>query len=314
MHIYQLNYLLIINQERNLSRAAEKCFVTESALSQFIGNLERSCGLKLFFRAKNVMTPTAAGMLYIEAAQKIVDTYESLQQDIEKYKCANNFKIKLGMTTERSERIFPFIFNQFHSQYPEIKLQLINDRYESSLERLAESKLNMVLAAIPEGFPLPNSSLFFTKPLFTEDLVLIVSPSHPFAVWNQEHPKESLPLFELDDEPFIGFEENMVLHWYSSTIFEQIKIRPNEILHVGSINTGVEFVKKGIGFSIVPRYLIPADKSPSICIIPTSPQLKWTHNVIYLKKKPLTIFERYIMQLISDGFQSLAREKGSIAP
>lgn len=306
MQIHQLKYLVIINQERNLSRAAEKCFITESALSQFVANLERSCSSKLFLRAKNVMTPTALGTLYIEAAQRIVDIYDQLQVDIENYNRVRSQRILLGMTTERSEKVFPYIYKQFHNQYPEVSLQLVNDRYQNNLKRLSEGKMDMTLTAIPSQYIPPHSDALSSKPVFWEDLVLIVPPEHRLAAYAKGPHNHKVPLTELDGESYIGFQENMLLHLYVSTTLERLKVIPNKVLRVGSNNTCIEFVSKGIGVSIVPRYLIPSILPQPICILQTDPQLGWEHNIFYPKQKKLTAFEKRVIQLTAESFRILS--------
>lgn len=306
MQIHQLKYLVIINQERNLSRAAEKCFITESALSQFIAKLERSCNSKLFLRAKNVMTPTALGSLYVEAAQKIVGIYDQLQIDVENYNRIRSQRIMLGMTTERSEKIFPYIYKQFHNQYPEVSLQLVNDRYQNNLKRLSEGKMDMTLTAIPVQYIPPHVDALASKSIFGEDLVLIVPPEHRLATYAKEPGNQKVPLSELDGESYIGFEENMLLHLYVNATLERLRIHPNKVLRVGSNNTCIEFVSKGIGVSIVPRYLIPSVLPQPICILRTEPQLCWEHKIFYPKQKKLTAFEKRVIQLTAESFRILS--------
>ncbi len=302
MHIHQLEYLIIISQEKNLSRAAEKCFLTESTLCQFVMKLERSCGAKIFLRNKNVMTPTTLGVLYIDTAKRIVDLYDHLQVEVEQYKSYHSRNIMFGMTTERSDRIFPYIYSQFHSQYPEVMLHLVNDRYHRNLKKLSEQKLDFVLAAIPPDYNLPILDQFGSVPVFTEELVLIMPPESPLALYYKDHPDEKVPLTALNGENFIGYENDMMLHLYIHSTFDRLKIKPNEISRVGSHYVCSEFVKNGVGLALIPRYLIP-ENSP-VYKVSTEPQLYWEHTLFYPKQHELTALEKRLIQMTAESFSA----------
>lgn len=82
MDLKQLEYIIAIADEQSISKAAEKLYMTQSALNQQLLRLERELGLLLFHRIKHSMVPTYAGNVYLEAARRILgikeETYKIL--------------------------------------------------------------------------------------------------------------------------------------------------------------------------------------------------------------------------------------------
>lgn len=83
MNLRDIEYVVKIAEEQNLTRAAEKLFVTPSALTQHLSHLEKEIGTPLFFRSRNGWTPTVAGKIYLKTAQEMLymqrETYKQLQ-------------------------------------------------------------------------------------------------------------------------------------------------------------------------------------------------------------------------------------------
>ena len=72
MNTRQIEYILAIAEEKNMQRAAERLFVTQSTLSQTLIKLERELGCQLFVRNSREMTLTQAGQAYVNGGQKIL--------------------------------------------------------------------------------------------------------------------------------------------------------------------------------------------------------------------------------------------------
>ena len=72
MDTRQIEYILQIAEENNITKAAEKLFITQSALNQQLLKLERELGTPLFQRTKNKWCLTDAGRIYVEGARKMM--------------------------------------------------------------------------------------------------------------------------------------------------------------------------------------------------------------------------------------------------
>ena len=82
MDLRHLRYVQKIAEERSFSKAAEKLFLAQPALSQYILNLERELGTKLFDRSKNPISLTYAGEIFLHKAQLILEIEQDLSTEI----------------------------------------------------------------------------------------------------------------------------------------------------------------------------------------------------------------------------------------
>ena len=82
MDLRQLNYITVIAEELNLTRAAERLFVSQSTLSLYLSRLEKELGIRLFSRKNNRLVITAKGELYVETARKMLDMQKELYEQL----------------------------------------------------------------------------------------------------------------------------------------------------------------------------------------------------------------------------------------
>ena len=77
-----LKYVLTIARKKNMTKAAEELYVSQSSLSQYLSRLEQEIGVPLFIRAKGELLLTPAGELYVEAARKVIQIQKDLYHNI----------------------------------------------------------------------------------------------------------------------------------------------------------------------------------------------------------------------------------------
>ena len=122
MEFRELTNILTIAEEGSLSKAAEKLFVSQSSLSQFLTKLEQEIGSPLFFRAKGELTLTPAGKLYVEAAKKVIQIQKELYQNIASLDKRGH--ISVGVTSNFGLRMLSEIIPQFKALYPEVTIEI----------------------------------------------------------------------------------------------------------------------------------------------------------------------------------------------
>ena len=101
MNLKEIEYIVKIAEERNVTRAAKKLFLTPSALNQQLLHLEREIGTPLFFRSRTGWSPTEAGEVYLSAAREMLrlkrETYHRLQDITD----AKKGSLSIGFPPER---------------------------------------------------------------------------------------------------------------------------------------------------------------------------------------------------------------------
>jgi DNA-binding transcriptional LysR family regulator len=152
-----------------------------------------------------------------------------------------------------------------------------------------------------------RSALDF-EPVFSEDLVLIVPPDHPFAERLKQDKNTVVDFCELESESFIRHNRQKALRLVLDNVFQSYKLEPKELFEVSSTRMAIEFVSGGIGVSFVPKMF--ALNFPRVRIIPTQPALTWNLGILYRKTRKLPVAEKGLIRLLSNVFKTLLQQPG----
>ena len=95
----ELNYIKTITEEKSISKAARKLFISQPSLSQYVRRIETELGTELFKRTPAGLIPTYAGEQYYRTALKILALYEDLEREISDINALQTRKIHLGITS-----------------------------------------------------------------------------------------------------------------------------------------------------------------------------------------------------------------------
>ncbi len=96
MTLDQLNYLLVLAEEQNVTRAAQRLYITQPTLTTFITKLERELGTKLFDRTRNPVRATKNGELYIQKMRELLLAEQQLKEEL-KYQDSGRKRIRIGI-------------------------------------------------------------------------------------------------------------------------------------------------------------------------------------------------------------------------
>src|SRR5688500_7403896 len=124
MELRQLRYLLAVVEEANFTRASEKVFVSQSALSQQIQALEQEIGTVLLDRSKRGVRLTAAGEILRHHAQRIFLELEQAQTAIQELEGLQRGELRIGVVQTVNAYLLPSLVTAFLGRYPDIKLSI----------------------------------------------------------------------------------------------------------------------------------------------------------------------------------------------
>lgn len=150
MNLKEIEYIVKIAEEQNVTHAAEKLFITPSALNQQLLHLEREIGTPLFFRSRNGWQPTEAGAIYLSAARELLnikrETYHRLQDIVEKKKGS----LSVGFPPERGSSMFTHVYPAFHQEYPEITINVYEASVHKQQQMISKGQLDIGFVTLCE--------------------------------------------------------------------------------------------------------------------------------------------------------------------
>ena len=169
MNSLVLKYILTIAEEKNMTRAAERLYISQPSLSQSVKNLEKELGVDLFERSQRGSVLTPAGEHYVEWAKQILFAEAMMKRKIQDISAKNVRQIKFGTTPQRTSYILDFVVNQFQKEYANYKI-FLEDRPSTELyELLDRGSLDFIIDNTN------NDTLNFRSiPLIRENLLLAV--------------------------------------------------------------------------------------------------------------------------------------------
>ncbi len=233
MDIKDCIVLTTLNEERNITRAAEQLFITQPALTYRLKQLERYFKCELFIRDRLGLRPTHKGEVVISFAEKMLKDVESTFEELEMMDTKVKGTIKLGVASTYGQYVLPNILHKFQKIYPDVTFQIVTG-FSSRMMDLFES--GDVHIAIVRGFDYwdEQKTLLATEPICIVQKDPISIPSLP-----------DLPQirYEMD-----GFLHNLVEDWWKN-VFMTARMTS---MSVDSLETAKEMVRVGMGYALLP--------------------------------------------------------------
>lgn len=284
-----MKYILTIAEERSFSKAAQKLYIAQPSLSQYVIKLEQQLGVELFDRTTTPIRLTYDGELYAETARHILDLNTQLLQQMEDSSNLKKGRLILGLPPSRSTYILPVILPVFHQKFPGIEIVLVEGS-SSELEEYAIKRDTDITI-----IPLPvKENLFSYVPILTEEILIAIPPNHSLSIVEKElchkQKRPCIGLEQLREEPFILTKQNQKLRQIADDLFLQAGFKPRIILETKSIEAAHAMVAAGVGITFIPDTVIwfgQITQSPSYFSIESLAPTR-TVAVAYLKGRYLS--------------------------
>ena len=209
MDTKQIEYILKIAEENNITKAAEKLFITQSALNQQLLKLEKELGTPLFHRSRTNWRLTEAGEIYIEGANAALQIKNTTSNRIYDVVSARKGHLTIGLTPGRGLRMFTSIYPELHRSFPNLDVRPIEMRVRAQQDAIAKGDIDVGLMTLTQKDQ--TSDTYY--PLKQEELVLIIPSGHPLAAKAAPsgEPLTTLDLIELRYEPFVLMDKTSTL-------------------------------------------------------------------------------------------------------
>ena len=238
----QLRYLIALGEHMHFGKAAEACFVSQSAFSVAIRELESTLGVQLFDRTNKRVTITAMGQEIIVQARLVVRDLESLVHMARVSNDPLSGKLRLGVIPTISPFLLPKILPQIRSHFPQLQLFLQEDTTQRVYEKLMSGELDLILIAFP--YELRNVE---KMTLFKDQFLLAYRKGSQFI------GTEEITVDHLQSESILLLEDG---HCLRDHALSACKIRNlNKVSHfaASSLLTLIEMVEADLGVTYLPE-------------------------------------------------------------
>jgi len=303
MDFRQLQYMLKVSEEKSFSKAAQKLYIAQPSLSQYIQKLEQQLGVQLFDRSTNPLRLTYAGELYAQTAKSILYLKDQLSNQMEDISNFKKGRLTIGLSTFRSTYIMPKILPLFHEKFPGIDVVLVEGNSVKLADLAIKGTTDISLMTLPI-----KDTLFSYEPILKEKILLAIPPSHSVAKKIgtnhsvHDHTYPEIALNELWDEPFILLKHHQKLHQIAVSLCKQAGFSPKIILESKSIEATQAFVSFGMGISFIPDTITLLPQAPTTPIYFQIKDLDASRTLVvcYIKKRYLSKVAQEFISITKD--------------
>jgi DNA-binding transcriptional LysR family regulator len=199
VHGRDLRYFVAVAEELHFTRAAERLFISQPALSKQIRTLERTLGVVLFERAAKDVRLTPAGATFLPKAREVLAAWDSARQTIEQSKRTQEASLTVGMSTSLGrDGLLPAIRSRFTDQLPDAQITLRQVGWADPSAGLANGSSDAAFVWLP----LPDARRYQWAVIVQEPLLVALPEGHPLA--NQK----SIGFDDLLAEPFLALPKS----------------------------------------------------------------------------------------------------------
>ena len=313
MLLKEFRYVLAIAECDTVSQAAEKLYISQPALTKYVHNLESTLNIKLFEKVGRTMQLTSYGRTYVEAARKIVDICDGLEQEAYASDEMLRGTLRVGCS-HRGAYILPPVLPDFFRQFPSVDFTLSETSYDDVENLLLKGKID--IGILKEPSTVNEESLVYI-PLFEEELVLVTAVSNPLNRFAEApHSGGSYPWIDLRyfaDENFVLYcsgHRNRIL---TDTLLLSSGIRPKHFFDTNHIEGALHLVQSGFGVCFSPEVyannLLRMDRDkPTIALFSVgNPVPKYHYYIAYRRGNGMTRYTARFIELFDQFYKGQNR-------
>ncbi len=248
MELRHLRYFVAVAEELNFTKAAQRMCTVQPSLSQQIKDLEQEVGVQLLLRSNRKVELTEEGKAFLKEARLSLEHAEKAILDARQVAHLTKEQLNIGFVPVAEMKVFPYIMPNIRAQFPELKIHFHSLTDADQLKSLHKGEIDIAFTRYAEDAPDIESVQVFTEPL-----ALIMPKDCPEAMLRH------ISIKSFNQQEFIVSDEHSSPELFRiiQEFFKQSKLNVNVVQYSTNILLNVNLVGMGVGWSLVPSYVIP---------------------------------------------------------
>lgn len=269
-------------EERSISAAARRMYLSQPSVSERLAELEREAGVPLLRRSRLGVEVTLEGAAFYERASKLLQEVRALEQTLHTLRNKDDMKLRFAACMTVGERLMPEYLWHFKKKMSAVVPLLItgNDREVLGVVRSGQAPLGIM--AGDECFD------YFEEctPIIEDELIIAVAPTHPWA-------RRRITTEDLSKEPYISREEgSKIKALIENTLADMGATKLDVQMEIGSTTAIKEVVEEGWAFSIFSRADIQRKLEAGSLVEVEGFSIPWNFKLIRNSSVDLTAAEQ----------------------
>jgi DNA-binding transcriptional LysR family regulator len=260
MEFRHLRYFVTLAEDLHFTRAAERLYIAQPALSQQIAKLEDELGVALLARTRRSVALTDAGRVFLAEARALLEQRDEAVSRTQRAAAGHTGTLRLGFVGTATYTVLHPVLTAYRAAYPDVSLKLHEHTTSQQLARLLGGSLDVGILRLPTPQDQLKSACLLSEP------VIVVLPSdHRLA------GAQAIDPAELATEPFITVPRELepVVYDRNMGICAAAGFSPRIAQEAGEIHTMVELASAGLGVAFAPASLAGLQR-PGVAYRPLS--------------------------------------------
>lgn len=254
-------YVYAVYRELSFSRAAQKLFISQPALSSKIKKVEERVGMPLFDRSTNPISLTSAGRCYIDAVEQVAAVEDELNARLGQLSLRKEGTVTVGSATYFCSYILPDLVLQFQQQRPGATVALLEGNIGDLTQNLLSGAVDFVLDV--DDLELPQ----FERQFWSQEELLLAVPAH--LPINEElvgfrlsfeqarsgrHDTPDVPrvsLSSFQNEKFLLLKKGNDLHRRALSMCRSAGFKPQVLMYLDQMLTSYHVAENGHGVAFI---------------------------------------------------------------
>ena len=224
----------------NISQAAQNLYISQSAVSQSVKQLEQQLQVRLFARTARGVTLTADGRMLYDYVSKAIDLIAAGEEKLSKAQTLELGHLTIGASDTLTRRYLLPHLKAFHTAYPAVELEIRNGTSQGVLELLHGGRVDVAFSSQK-----PDPELFETRRCFETHLVFVAAPDYDCDF----HQPYTLP--QLSRFPLILLDHKASSRRYLERIFLEQGVELRPAFELGTHDLQIALARIGLGVAIV---------------------------------------------------------------
>ena len=297
-----IDYIYEIYKEGSFTKAAEKLYVSQPALSLAISKLEDKVGYPLFERRGKQTVPTEYGEKYIKAIKEIKRIQEDLENEISEISELRCGRVRVGTTTFIANYVLPPIMKRFKDMYPSITVELLVERSTTLKEMLESDEVDLIIDnSVTKISDMRYSPLFEERILIGIPKDLEINARIKDCLLSQEgelNAERKVDMRLLRDEDFILLKDGNSMREIAADIFNESGIDPRVSMELDTLLSAVRYAECGFGICLLTDTVLKSRKTELSLYVPLTRFATRTVYIIRKEKRYASVATREFMRLV----------------
>ena len=245
MELRWLQTFAAVAEARHFARAAERCNLSQPAVSHQIRQLEAELGARLLNRSGRRVSLTVAGELFLEDARRILAGVDRARERVLTVASGTLGRVRLGATETTGLYLLPALVERYRRRHPQFALQFAVGSEASMLERVAANDLDMAVIC---GSPVLGE--LRARPIGDDELVVVARAASPLARRRRVKPSE------LRDEPWVVREEGSDTRRRFDAWCRRQRLMPSQFTTLSGPDAVKRAIVAGLGVGLLSRIVV----------------------------------------------------------